>query len=274
MEVIIIAVIIFVIYKSVNSKDKTKETATGKQTEVNAKRKYQKREDNELYKKKDYRTFTLKGISHRDEDVLMRSLSFYGYAECEDNNWHDSYAVAIYNGHNEKVGYVTKGNKKLYDSLKEWHNGKVICWGGIHFNDFYYKFEYRFSDAYVTLPVGFNQEELELLHEYHTKRNYRTELYHLHKNTGKPVDKGLELLHLTYEVEELMKLLPGTEFDNQSLFVSKNLIPSISNKLEKNKDWKGLIELEKFSREINELSEVKRNATLRRIEKAKAELMV
>ena len=186
MEVIIIAVIIFVIYKSVNSKDKTKKAATGKQTDVNAKRKYQKREDKELYKRKGYKTFAIKGLSHRDEDVLMNSLWFFGYAECEDNNWHDSYAVAIYNGFNEKVGYVTKGNKKLYDSLKEWHNGKIICWGGIDFNDFYYKFEYRFSNASVTLPVGFAPEEIELLDTYHNRRKYFNKVEKSFKGNGRP----------------------------------------------------------------------------------------
>ena len=223
--------------------------------------------ESDLYKNIEYRDFIIKGLYHRDEDVLMRSLSFYGYAKCE-NNSHDRYAVGIYNNYNELVGYTPRGNKKLYNSIQEWHGGKVIFWGGIDFNDYYDTFKYRFTNAGVTIPVGFSSDELDIIHAYLIKKSYWYDLYNSYIETERPVDKGEKLLNVSYEIEKISKNLRGNYFEGQFPGIPLSMIPSISNRMEKNKDWKGLINLKKFRREIEKLSAVKKNATIRRIEKA------
>ncbi len=63
----------------------------------------------------------------------------------------------------------------------------------------------------------------------------------------------------------------GTPINPEELYYSfpKNLIPSISSHLEKEKNWEKLIELEKYQDLINELSEKFKGTTLKRINFAK-----
>lgn len=227
--------------------------------------------DGNVYKARTYREFEIKALSHRSEDVLMRSLSFVGIAKCVLNP-HDKYAVGIFNGNNELVGYVPRGNKKLFNSIQEWHEGKVMCWGGIDFNDFYNKFKYRFSNAHVSIPVGFTEEELNKITYYFSKEKRRRLIQSKHSNKQLSIDEGFELFDLCYEIEEIRKTLKGDYFEPYRPTPMVSLITSLSKKLEEEKNWEGLIRFSKYEEEINLLSSRFKDAALRRIEKAYMEL--
>lgn len=84
---------------------------------------------------------------------------------------------------------------------------------------------------------------------------------------SKSTEKYFEILNRYREIKQLLTDLK----DPEELYYSlpKNLIPSISSHLEKEKNWKKLLELEKHQDLISDLSEKFKETTLKRIEKAK-----
>lgn len=55
---------------------------------------------------------------------------FEGYAEAEDDNEHDPYAIAIYREDYTHVGFLERGNSFLHDYISE-QGGVVHCYGYI-----------------------------------------------------------------------------------------------------------------------------------------------
>lgn len=211
-----------------------------------------------LYKTKGIKTFDIKGIFYQNLNPEIYSGNFIGYAKT-DNNSHDMYAVEIYNEENKLLGYTPKGNKRLHSSLNEWHNGKIIVFGGISHDDYDDKW---YGNVYI--PVGFTETDLEKVERIlKLKSENQIEINKKEKST----EKYFEILNRHSEISNLL-----TEIKNPTEFYysfPKNLIPSISSHLEKERNWSKLLELEKHQDLISELSEKFKETTLKRIETAK-----
>ncbi len=214
-----------------------------------------------LYKKKEIRYFNMKGM-HYQNLPSNESGDFIGYAKCEYNK-HDQYAVAIYNSSNTLLGYVPAGNRRLNESIKEWHNGKVIAWGNLRYEDYINSW---FGE--VSLPVGLHTSDIDKIDKVLVLRNKGEKILMKSKITS---DEYFSLLNDHEKIIENIKSLnglPGVYYK-----FSKKIIPSLSKQLESEKDWEDLIKLEKYSDLINQLNEKFANTTFKRIEKAKKSLL-
>lgn len=215
-------------------------------------------EEKLLYKNKGIKAFDMKGMFYQNLNPKIHNGEFIGYAKT-DSNSHDIYAVEIYNNENKLLGYIPKGNRRLNSSLNEWHNGKIIVWGGLYeegYNDKWY--------GNVNIPVGFSENELEKI-----KRilNLKCENQNQINKKEKSTEKYFEILNRHREINNLLSALKNPKEFYYSF--PKNLIPSISSHLEKEKNWEKLLELEKHQDLISELSEKFKETTLKRIEIAK-----
>ena len=218
-------------------------------------------EEKILYKKKGIKTFDMKGMFYQNLNPKIHSGNFIGFAKCEDNS-HDIYAVAIYNQNNELLGYTPKGNKRLNNSLNEWNNGKVPVWGGLSHDDYDDRW---YGTVYIT--VGLTSEQIEKVERIlKLKSDNQTQI----KKKEKSTEKYFEILNRHREIKKLLTDLKNPEEFYYSF--PKNLVPSISSHLEKEKNWEKLVELEKHQDLISELSEKFKETTLKRIEKAKKTL--
>lgn len=76
-----------------------------------------------------YEKMDMVGMQYRaiDENDLGK---FEGYAEAEDNNQEDPYAIAIYREDHTKVGFLKRGNYPLHDYIED-QGGIVHCYGYI-----------------------------------------------------------------------------------------------------------------------------------------------
>lgn len=258
--VVVIIVIAYFIGKN-RSKKKSSEIRKNdpvKKTEVQKPKQDKIVTEKVLYKTKGIKSFDLKGMFYQKLNPKIHSGSFIGLAKCNKNS-HDKYAVEIYNNENVLLGYTPKGNIRLNNSLKEWNNGKVIVWGGLGFDNFENKWL-----GTVHVPVGFTTVQLEKVQRV---LNLMNENQLDIKSKEKSTDKYSEILKRHTEIKTLLN-----ELNNPVEFYysfPKNLIPSISSHLEKEKNWSKLIELEKHQDLISELNEKFKAKTLMRIEKAK-----
>ena len=207
-----------------------------------------------LYKKRGIKTFEMKGMYYNNLSPETHTGEFIGTAFCEESIY-DDYAVAIYNDNSELLGYTPKNNKRLSNSLSEWHNGEAPAWGRLFYNDY----EDRWSGT-VCISVGLSNEKqakvcqvLKLISENQllikSKKKYDT------------------ILNNHQEITRLLKTLSTPKELNYSF--PKNLIPAISSYYEKEKKWDKLLALDEHQDLISELSERYKKATLKRIEKAK-----
>ena len=264
MKTILLIVVVIIVIGYFIGKSKPTKSTTHKKPNSQPKRTVDKpteihiTEEQVLYKTKGIKTFDMKGMYYRGLNPKIHSGDFVGYAKT-DNNSHDMYAVAIYNGENTLLGYTPKGNKRLNNSLNEWHKGKVVAWGGLSHDDYDDKW---YGTVYI--PVGYSANEMEKVERI---LNLKTENQNQIKNKEKSTEKYFEILNRHREITNLLSDLKNpTEF-NYSF--PKNLLPSISNHLEKDKDWEKLLELEKYQDLISELSEKFKETTIKRIELAK-----
>ena len=111
-----------------------------------------------LYKLKGIKRFDLRGIQYRSL-LPIDEGQFVGIAKC-DYNSHDQYAVAIFNERNVHIGFVPKGNKRLHDSLSQWHGGNLFVWGGIEQDSYDKKWR---GEVYI--PIGLSSDQIEKLEE-------------------------------------------------------------------------------------------------------------
>lgn len=257
ISVISIIVVAYFINKSKPKKSTSSKVKTSSSLKSET-AKSTKTVENLLYKNKGIKIFDLKGMFYQKLNLNTDNREFSGFAKCEDNS-HDKYAVGIYNGQNKLLGYTPKGNKRLNLSLKNWHNGKVLVWGYLRFDDYEKKWY-----GTVNIPVGYSSEELEKL-ELILKLKLENENQIRLKE--KETDKYFEILNKHRKIKELSTDLNNPAEINYSF--PKNLIPSISSHLEKEKNWDKLIELEKHQDLIDELNEKFKETTLRRKHTAK-----
>lgn len=214
------------------------------------------------YKKRGVKDFNLKGIYFRNlsKEEYAKGKRFYGVAIPEYNE-HDSYAVAIYDVNKIHLGFTPKGNKRLNNSITKWHNGIALAYGHIYYE--------KYHDEWigsVHIPIGFSDEEYQKINDILVLDFDNQENFKIKDHT---IEKYFEILENWNEVKTLISEV--SDFEYQPSF-PKNIIPRISKKLEKEKQWDRLVELEKYSELINDLSKTYFDATLRRINLAKKEL--
>lgn len=260
-----IFVIILVIYFfRKNSKEKKKIIQTYKTSEFEKKEissSFNKIEDEKmLYKTKGIKSFEIRGTYYRDLNETDAG-DFIGHVSCEYNS-HDQYAVGIYNDNDYLIGYVPKGNRRLNESLTEWHNEKVIAWGNLQFDDYDNKWY-----GVVYIPVGLNEKQIRSIEEtFDLIKNNKT----LISKKDLTTSEYFEILENHKKIKSNLNIIKDK--DNLFYYFPKTLIPSLSKKLESEKDWNNLIKIEEHEDLLNDLSETFRNSTLKRIEKAKGNL--
>lgn len=134
-----------------------------------------------------------------------------------------------------------------------------MLWGYVHYDDYEKKWY-----GTVNIPVGYSSEYLE---KFELILKLKIENENQIKQKEKETDKYFEILNKHQRIKKLSADINNPSEINYSF--PKNLIPSISSHLEKEKNWDKLIELEKHQDLINELSEKFKKTTLRRIKTAK-----
>ncbi len=210
-----------------------------------------------LYKTKGIREFEMKGMFYRNlsHDEYRE---FTGYAETEDNK-HDKYAVAIYDSKNKHQGYVSRGHKRLADSLNAWHNGKVLCWGHVGYD--------KYSNnwfGWVSIPVGLEEIRIKEI-----KGAFELQ----ERNAAILSNKNL-LVPQSFQVlinQEKMKRISDNLGNPRGVYraLPALFLTQLSMKLEKLRDYDSLIQLEQYLH-LNEDVDVRyKNAINKRIKKAK-----
>ncbi len=263
MKVLItIFVIILVIYFiRKNNKEKKQKIQTNKINEsdkTETPRLSNKKENEKmLYKKKGIKSFEIRGTYYRDLNETDTG-DFVGYVSCE-NNSHDQYAVGIYNDNECLIGYVPKGNRRLNESLIEWHKEKVIAWGNLQFDDYYNKWY-----GVVYIPIGMDGKQIQSIEETF---NFIKKNKSLISKKELSTSEYFEILENHKKIRSNLNIIKDK--DNLFYYFPKTIIPSLSKKLESEKDWNSLIKIEDYDDLLNDLSETFRNSTLKRIEKAK-----
>jgi len=252
----IIVAIAFVIFFILLKKKHPKEEIILKQKDI-SKANY---EEKLLYKTKGIRDFEIRGTYYRN---LPKSESgiFFGYAICEENE-HDKYAVAIYKDSGVKIGFTPKNNKRLNDSIKEWHSGKVIAWGTLDYDDFNKKW---FGN--VSIPIGLSDETIKKIHTFFELRNKKIKIL---ESSKMDINDYFDLFDNQIILEDICKEIEKLKsFD---CYLSKNILPSLSKELEKEKDWNNLLKLENYQLLINQLNPKYINSIKTRIDLAKEKL--
>ena len=259
--IVIIFIVLFIAYiVGTISKSIIQSTKTNQKNNVKLKPYTVKNistDDKLLYKSKEIKSFEIHGINYtrvNDQDFG----DFIGYAICEYNS-HDQYAVSIYKDKNKLIGFVPKGNKRLNNSITEWHDKRIIVWGNLRFDEYYKKWF-----GFVYIPVGLDERQIKLIENF-------VNLNHLNqKLLSKKEFSILEYFQILENHNTIISYLDKVEKREELDYnFPRIIIPSLSKKLETEKEWEKLIGLEKYSDLINELSEVFKNSTLKRIEKAK-----
>lgn len=200
---------------------------------------------------------SINGIDYTDN---IQYGSFSGIAKIT-NNSHDKYAIGIYIN-SSLTGYVPRGNSKLFNILNSYPNEQIICWGIIYYDDYYKK-----SFGTINIPLGFTNYEIT-----NTENALKIipEQLELFNKPNKSTEDYFQLLNNDNEIYRLITNQKILKTINYSF--NKHMIPQFSRKLELEKDWENLIKLQKYNFIINELSLTFKNATLKRIEKAKQKL--
>ena len=214
------------------------------------------------YVQRGLKYFDINGIFFSDlnKEEYGKGKRFYGVA-IPQNNKHDKYAVAIYDVEKTHLGFVPKGNKRLNNSISKWHNGVALAYGHIYYE--------KYHDDWigsVHIPIGFSDDEYQKINDILVLDFDNQENFKIKEHT---IGKYFEILENWKEVKTLISEISDFEYQPS---VPKNIIPRISKKLEKEKQWDRLVELEKYSDLINVLSKTYFDVTLRRIELAKKNL--
>ena len=67
-----------------------------------------------VYAKKGYISYPIVGMGYRNLSITD-DTDFVGHVECDDCNEYDEYAIAVYDDEDTHLGYLPKGNKRLFD---------------------------------------------------------------------------------------------------------------------------------------------------------------
>lgn len=223
-------------------------------------------EEKDLYKKKSIKNFNVVGVKHykvNSENYSGGGKGFTGYIKAVENS-HDMYAVGVFDSNNNQIGHTPKNNNRLHNSLQKWHYGKSIAWGFLRYDDYIKNWE-----GTVYSPIGYTSEEMEKFERViYLREEIRIETKNTNNTTG-GYFKILEKHKLIKRDLEELKYPSDLDYSFPA-----NYLPTVSKHLEKEKEWKRLIELEEYDDLINKLNDRYKNATLKRIGKAKAQVSV
>ena len=250
---VVLLIIGFVFYAAVASYGKSLNEVSKKSPSVP--------QESKIFKKKDLRDYEIRGLKYKsisDSDVAY----FVGKAVSVINP-HDRYAIEIVREDGKKLGFIPKGNVRMYNYIQTLPSKSVVCYGWI---------ERQFGDNWdnpyygrVVIPALFSSDELEQLSHYLDLEVRNTRLLANHQELT--VDESLEVLKLDRELRELGGNLPVQKPPSYSHI--KGVLTKLSSILEKEKRWSELRSLEDFQQLIAELPETRKAALLRRIELGK-----
>ena len=164
MEILIGVIVTFILlYIVVNSTKVVQVEEFGQQPENQYTDKSQASNDTKAdretttYKKKQLRNFSIRGLQHRNLSDADTGY-FEGNLRSEYNE-HDRYAVGIFRVNDDRLlGFVPRGNYKLYNEVSKTKNQQIPCWGSIWFEEYN-----QWWDGYVNAYVGFDEEEQNTL---------------------------------------------------------------------------------------------------------------
>jgi hypothetical protein len=211
-----------------------------------------------LYKEKEIRPFEISGLFYRKLDIVEDSGLFIGHA-CTTYNVHDKYCVEIFNKKNKSIGFIPKGNRRLFESLSQWHNGKIFIWGQLFFEEYYNNWK-----GTVYIPVGFSVNEIEDIKKFFSLQNSVSQII---SSSNKTTQSYITFLNLNSEIALILKKLNYPAGLNY--YAPSTILASISKLFEKEKMWQELINLESEIDLLKNLPENYKKATKRRIELAK-----
>lgn len=215
--------------------------------------------ENLLYKDKVLRTFEIKGLNY---STLHKSLDgeFIGFANCA-NNSHDQYAVEIITFDGVKLGYVPKGNKRLNESLKVWHNKKLFAWGNLRYDEYVNKWF-----GIVHIPAGYDEIEIEKIKAFYLLKLENKKLLNDLENSKISNEHFFKILNNHKEITIILNTIINKNDLEYSLPYQS--IQKFSKKMENEKDWKNLILLKEYEDLLAEFCGEKPNSVTKRIDKA------
>lgn len=176
---------------------------------------------------------------------------------------HDKYNVDVFSHDHQLIGHIEK-NRRLCNSLTEWHHGVVFAFMATPASD---SGDVTAQKIFAFLPVGLPSKDIEEIKTALTKLESRKSIL---SKAEIPSDEYLQILRdhqFIREIFEKLELLNEIDIN-----LSKRLIPTLSKQLEEEENWESLLELEKHSPLIDELSERFAGATYRRISKARKQM--
>lgn len=263
--IILVALIVFFFYRKNTKKSQPQtQVKTTPEAQIKPAKPKPVPQVEDTYKKKGIKNFKIVGVKNYNlnpQDYGGGGKGFIGYIQTVQNS-HDKYAVGVFTHNNNQIGHTPKNNNRLSNSLNKWHNGKSIAWGNFRYDDYIKNWE-----GTVFSPIGFSSEEMEKIKNIITLRE-RIQVET--KNTNNTTEGYFNILEKHREVKKDLEDL-NYPTDLHYSFPA-NFIPTISKHLEQEKDWEKLLELERYDDLINELNERYKTSTLKRIEKAKAEV--
>lgn len=216
------------------------------------------------FKRSGLRKYPIRGLRFKEEKPKGY---FVGYVVPEFNNTHDKYAVMVLNEARQHLGYVPRGNLRLFNYLVKQEGYKSFCWGCVGQDSY----NGRWFGA-VNIPTGIDNDTLRNLKKYfrnHAEiRNMKpyqtlseTDFFHLidlFKKQFQLWDNGLS---------DILNKDP----DNESA-LPKQLIISLSIKYEDQDENSNLVRLGNYPEILSKLSDQHREAIERRIQKAQEKM--
>lgn len=209
----------------------------------------------QVYTKKGLKEFNIVGANHYglDQEEYEYPTPFFGTVKCEPGQ-----KLGVFRDDGRQIAQVPKGNIKLYNSLTQKHKGENILWGQIYYNSHDKKWQGR-----ATTPVGYSQEEMLRIKKVFALKSLNQEEMAIKQKTSEDYLNVLERHSVIVEEMNALKIQLPYEFPVR-------FISSATKHFEEDKNWAALIEIEKYTDLIDELSDTYKNATMRRIELAKS----
>lgn len=212
-------------------------------------------QDKEVYKTAGIKKAELKELSDSSENKIPGFITGSAVTRPDE---HDKYNVDILNEQGNTIGHIEK-NRRLCNSLEAWHSGSIFAFVKTSETE-----GAETSSGTVHIPVGLNPENIIMLKQVFEKLGKRTEILDSETISS---NQYLEILDDHKTISKI--LLELDLVDIIDISISKRIIPALSKQLEEEENWKGLLQLEKHSDLIDELSERFAGTTYRRISKAK-----
>jgi hypothetical protein len=207
--------------------------------------------------------YTISGMEYQNLGSYLVE-EFTGYVQIEDN-LHDPYAIAVYKSKTKKLGYIPKGSKQLYDSLKSLHNGTAFCFGYIDYGE-------SWNRSFVNVVTGLDENELSLIKESFTIQKKLDKLSNNAVYKVLSIDERFKILETTHLSNEKLKKISQDYDYNFNLQFPALFIPGLAKELEQAKDWSNLLKLERYLSIINNLNDRFKYSILKKIALAKEKL--